>query len=314
MSRTLFLDDSKMDEITITKFYRFFKRILKKFRISSDAVSCVVSRFFIEPVIFILARVKKMKLFVHENWGTRVRYLLGWYEYGTVLMCKKLLRPGMTALDIGADIGYYARLFSTRVGYQGKVFAFEPHPESFRLLQENVSNKKYANVSCINNALSDKNADLILHATNVPGKHSLFYVIQRHDSSVFYDVSIKVKGVTLDEFLQEKGNPPIDLIKMDIEGAEPRALTGMQCTLTRNKNIVLIVEFNGRALKASQTTPQQFLRQIQNLGFSVLAISEETGALVKPDEKIYNYIKQGYVNLLCTKGFFTKKVNRGMYD
>lgn len=292
-----------MIEIAITALYRFFKRAYTALGLWHLGIDKLLVFCIIEPIIMILSWSKQMTLFTHENWGTRLRYLLGWYEYGSVVVSQKLLKPGMIALDIGADVGYYARLFSSLVGKHGKVFAFEPHPKSFALLKRNASPRRFSNVICVNDALSDHKDSLTFYTMDTPGKHSLFNVDASHTKE-----SIKVEALTLDEFLKTHGNPRIDFLKMDIEGAEPSALRGMTQMQKRSRNLAMLIEFNARALRAGGTTPKQFLHNIEQQGFKVFAITEATGALKEVDEEIFRYIETGYVNLLCVKGLFIKKL------
>src|SRR5215510_7214671 len=82
------------------------------------------------------------------------RFLTGLYESGTTKVVGKLLRPGMIAIDVGAHIGYYTRLFAKLVGKHGKVYAFEPNPETFAILECNT--KTFPCVTRFNVAVLDK--------------------------------------------------------------------------------------------------------------------------------------------------------------
>lgn len=99
--------------------------------------------------------------------------LLGCYEQGTTALCKKILRPGMTVVDVGAHIGYYTRLFARLVGPHGKVYAFEPHPDNFAILQRNV--RKFKNVVPVQAAVLDKEGEISLYESSIgTASHSLF--------------------------------------------------------------------------------------------------------------------------------------------
>jgi hypothetical protein len=128
---------------------------------------------------FIFPRVWEWK------WEFKRDMLLELYERETVVLCRRMIKPGMTTLDIGAHIGYFTRLFSMLVGTEGKVYAFEPHPENFCLLQTNIS--RFANVILSNKAISDANGVTHLFMSNAnSGSHSLFQsvvMLRNHTAS-----------------------------------------------------------------------------------------------------------------------------------
>jgi FkbM family methyltransferase len=238
---------------------------------------------------FIFPRVWKWK------WEFKRDMLLGLYEKETVALCHRMIKPGMTALDIGAHIGYFTRLFSTLVGTGGKVYAFEPHPENFCLLQTNTS--RFVNVFLSNKAISDANGiDHFFMSNANSGSHSLFHsvvMLRNHMASP----SLERELITLDTFWEESGRPSIDFIKMDIEGAEPRALRGAQQLLRHNKKLTLITEFCPANLRAGGTEPEEFLDLLSGFGFRWAAIGKE-GELLPELPKLEG---GQCVNLCCEK-------------
>jgi hypothetical protein len=103
--------------------------------------------------------------------------------------------------------------------------------------------------------------------------------------------------VTLDTFWEESGRPSIDFIKMDIEGAEPRALKGAQQLLHHNKKLTLITEFCPANLRAGGTEPEEFLELLSGFGFRWAAIGKG-GNLLPELPKLEG---GQYVNLCCEK-------------
>ena len=73
-----------------------------------------------------------------DNLGLSINHIYG--ESDTKIV-KKLIKNGDVVLDIGANIGYYTLIFAKLVGNSGKVFAFEPEPENFKILQKNILRK-----------------------------------------------------------------------------------------------------------------------------------------------------------------------------
>ena len=255
----------------------------------------------VKPILKIVTMVlAKTKGFVFPRgwewkWEFKRDMVLEWYERETVVLCRRILKPGMTALDIGAHIGYFTRLFSVLVGTEGKVYAFEPYPENFCLLQTNIS--RLANIVLLNKAISDTNGVNRLFMSNAnSGSHSLFQpVVMLRNHTV--SPSLESEIVTLDTFWEESGRPSIDFIKMDIEGAEPRALRGAQQLLRHNKKLTLITEFCPANLRAGGTEPEEFLDLLSGFGFRWAAIGKG-GELLPELPKLTG---GQYVNLYCEK-------------
>ncbi len=282
-----------MFENYITKIYRFIKKI------GLNKLGFIFILFLIKPIIFVFAKTKKLSLFPQENWGTKLRYLLGWYEHETVIISKKYIKPGMKILDIGGDIGYFTRLFSKLTGQTGTVWVFEPEPNSYKMLRKNISSSKYKNVISIPKALSDKEEIVTLFQMDVPAKHS-FYNTSKINNEIKCKKEIKIHATTIDNFLELQGNPKIDFIKMDIEGAEPKALKGMLKTAKKSRKLIMLIEYNARALELGGSTALKFLKQIYDMGFTIQAILSG-GELKEIDKHIHIIAKEGYINLLCVK-------------
>ncbi len=288
-----------MLENLVTKAWRYLKTLAKKSKIEDILFAPFFLKYGITPVIGFLETKKKMVLFPQEQWGTKLRYLLGWYEYGSVKVCKRFLQPGMRALDIGGDIGYFSRLFSELVGSEGRVWAFEPYPDSYNLLKKNISSPKYQNIILIKKAISDITGKTTFFGMDLPAKHGL-YDASKISPGLSLKESLIVESTTIDDFLLSLGNPEINFIKMDIEGAEPRALAGMAKTVARLKKIAMIIEFNVATLQLGGNSSSSFLKQLKNMDFKIQAIQPD-GRLKAIDQSVWQEAKEGYVNLLCLK-------------
>jgi len=166
----------------------------------------------------------------------------GLYELDTARTIKRLLRPGDTFIDGGANIGYFTSIAAKAVGPSGRVHAFEPQPDNRRRLTEHVSMNGLTNVVTIHDvALSDQPGEVELHTFENPAAN--------HGQSTFFAGTqatrkVRVRTVRLDDYLP--GVAP-RLIKLDIEGAEPLAIAGMRNTLRAHRPAV-IVELNATTL------------------------------------------------------------------
>lgn len=170
------------------------------------------------------------------------------YEHATATLVLNALRPGDTALDVGAHIGFFATLFRLAVGPSGRVFAFEPLPETFRNLLFNVMNNGFTNVLPLPLAVADQPgiAQFHLNSTN-EGASSL---LQSSESTDTFPVQVS----TLDSLFLEAMKTPARLMKMDIEGVELLALQGASSWFDRLPPEVVICEFNRGALALAGTT------------------------------------------------------------
>lgn len=113
----------------------------------------------------------KMHLDRQDSLGLSVG--TGFEKFETQVM-EKIIKKGDIVIDCGANIGYYSLLFSKLVGESGKVFAFEPEPTNFFLLQKNLKENNITNVKALNLAVSDKEGESVLFLDkDSSGSHSM---------------------------------------------------------------------------------------------------------------------------------------------
>lgn len=228
--------------------------------------------------------------------------LSGKYEQGTKRLLERLIHKDVTVMDVGAHVGYYALLFARWVGPGGRVFAFEPAPHNYALLRKNVELNGCTNIVCIPKAVSDRSGTVRLFLSSQGNdRHSIF----ENPRSIVHESSREVPAVSLDQFLADEGWPRVALVKMDVEGAEPLALEGMQETIRRSPGLKLVAECAPEALRSAGRDPVDFLRRLVGLGFAVNSI-EEGGLLKRWVAADLAHLaaraeQQGMVNLFCDK-------------
>ena len=171
------------------------------------------------------------------------------------------LREGMTVMDIGANWGLYSLLISRAVGPSGKVYAFEPVPEIFARLKEHIALNNATNVVPVPIALSDEKGAAKMSVKG--GSSSLF----RHVSDEFVEVRVE----RLDDFVEREGIERVDAIKIDVEGAELKVISGADKTIRHNKPI-LMVEIHAVTLPAAGTTPEELFETIVSYGYDAFVI------------------------------------------
>ena len=196
--------------------------------------------------------------------GARLRRRGVWAAAETAL-CKREITPGMRVLDVGANIGYFTLLFARSVGPTGHVYAFEPEPRNFELLQRNLARNGYTNVTALPKAVSRTSGSQRLYKSpDNLGDHRLAHGTAGRDS---VDVSV----IALDELLP--GDARVDFIKLDIQGAECAAVQGARQLITRSAPLCLITEFWPAGMRAFGDDPEQYLQELSALGFGIAVIA-----------------------------------------
>lgn len=190
----------------------------------------------------------------------------GTFEPQTVRVLRQVVRPGMVMLDVGAYLGYYTILASRAAGPQGRVYAFEPDPSNFRWLRYNLSINGCDNVAIFQRALSSSpgTGHLYRHATD-PSKSSLA-------AREGWGQRIQAELDTADRLVDA---PFVDLVKIDVEGAEPFVLKGMAGLLMRTQDPILLVESNPRALEESGSSADELLQLLKMFGFTLIERLDE---------------------------------------
>ena len=223
------------------------------------------------------------------------------YEPGTTHLVERLLEPGMVVVDVGAHVGYYTLLAAKQVGPMGKVYAFEPESANYALLEENIGLNGYQNIVTIKSAVSSRSGSSTLYLTALDnGRHSTYH----HDLPE--NGSEVVKATTLDAFLEAEEWPRVDLVKMDVEGAEEDVFHGMERLLQESEDLKIVMEFNPRLLENAEVDPRLFLQMPAARGFKVYCIDDKEGLLSLKTLDTSALVSRllansSSVNLFCTR-------------
>lgn len=190
----------------------------------------------------------------------------GGYEPFESALLESLVTPGSTVIDAGANLGLYTLRFARATGPSGCVVAFEPSPDTARLLAHNVRVNGYGHVRIDQRAVANRAGvlPLFLSPSNI-GDHRL-YPAERARERVDVDV------VRIDDVVAVDG--VLSLVKMDIQGGEAHALAGMAATLAAHAEAWVAVEFWPLGLAGAGVTAGNFLDRLHSLGGIVLHIDE----------------------------------------
>ena len=225
--------------------------------------------------------------------------LLGKYEFGMTQLIKRIVKKGWVICEVGAYIGDHTPLFSNLTGVGGKVVSIEPQPLHFGLLQKNIELNKLTNVIAVKAAIS-----------NTVGASTLYIPLNFSIDGRMYRVNDvarrkqKTETETIDHLLGHYKS--VNLIKMDIQGWEEKALEGAVKTISKNPKLCLIIELWPKGLKEAGADPLKFLKSLENQGFNIYLINELKGSLKQMFDlpKLINETDAGiggFVDLICSR-------------
>jgi FkbM family methyltransferase len=181
-------------------------------------------------------------------------------DYWTYLYTPQL---GDVIFDIGAGCGTDALVFSEMVGTEGKVYAFEAHPTTFRRLQKTCRWNQLKNVRPIPRALWSESGSIWISDL----EDDISNNVQSTQNGA---LSIKVEATDLDAFVEENHIDRIDALKMNIEGAEKMAIRGMTKTIKRISNVVIAChDFRDEKGSTSFATRKEVVTFLQDNNFTV---------------------------------------------
>jgi FkbM family methyltransferase len=216
----------------------------------------------------------------------------GKVEAFMVKLFRSVVQPGMVVLDIGGFVGWYTLLAAREVGPHGKVFVFEPDPRNYALLIQNLRENGFSDrVVPVPKAVSDRIGTVSFFMHEGDQSRSSLIPSNREVAKT------NVESIILDEYLANEIK--IDVIKMDIEGAELHALAGMERILARaDVALKMFVECNPLSLQLAGGSAQTLIRRLRELGFIIMIIDEQNDRLAPVDSTIET---AKYVNLYCCR-------------
>ncbi len=187
---------------------------------------------------------------------------LGAYEPRETALARAWLRPGMTFVDVGANVGYFTALAASCVGRSGRIFAIEPQPYAHERLAEMISRNALAQARTLWGGLSDAAGELPLYMpSETASEHNATMGPHANDRRI----SVPVK--TLDDCMAEWGIERIDLMKVDVEGHEPKVFDGAAGALKAGRIQAVLCEFNDFWLRHAGGGAQELYDRLLRAGF-----------------------------------------------
>lgn len=189
---------------------------------------------------------------------------IGSYEVDETNWVKGVLRPGMTFVDVGANVGYYSALGARLVGRSGRVIAFEPNPSSYIQLRSWIESSSFPQLRCFPIAMGAAPGDLTLYTAPKSEQNNTANACCPWGKDWS---SITVPANTLDLFLERSAIEQVDLLKIDVDGYEPRVLQGAENSIRGGKIRAVLAEFHPDALERGGSSPQILGQWMADRGF-----------------------------------------------
>jgi FkbM family methyltransferase len=186
----------------------------------------------------------------------------GTFEPETTQLFASLLAPGMTVFDLGANVGLYTLWAAHRVGPTGRVHSFEPTPYVANALRNNISLNGFSQVVVNEAAVSETAGKIFLSfPQDDPGENTILGGEEGHPG-------VWVSTLTLDEYVAQHGIQSVDVMKIDIEGAELMALRGGRKFFSAENAPMLVMEANDKTLAFSGSSLKELLDLLGELGYA----------------------------------------------
>ena len=181
----------------------------------------------------------------------------GFWEAWITAAIARTVQPGWRCVDVGANHGYYTLVLADAAGPEGRVVAIEPSPRAAGLLEMTVELNGFEGFTTVlQQVAADRGGSIALR---IPEHHGMNASIR--EDIVESGETVSVEATTLDELLAEW--PRVDLVKIDVEGAEELVWRGMRDVVDLNPAITILLEVNSSRYDDAKA----FYRELEGCGF-----------------------------------------------
>ncbi len=222
------------------------------------------------------------------------------YEKEEIDFFVKWFQPGMTFVDVGANVGLYTGL-ALHISADARILCIEPDKNSSlylkRTIQSNRATEQQSNVTVCHVAASDDQGKLILYKNSQNKGDNRIY------ADPLCDERETIESDTLDNICERAGVESINYLKVDVQGAEFKVFSGAKRILSQSSDCIVMTEFWPYGLKQCGFTPHLYLSLLQELGFTLYELSGKTLEEIKDfDDIISRSPGRVYRNLIGLKG------------
>ena len=202
------------------------------------------------------------------------------FEHKTVSLMIEQVKKGMVVFDIGANIGMYSLLLSDLVGDDGTVYAFEPDPDTFLMLLDNIKLSNKNNIIPVKVALSSTNSFATLNKPSINSGDAFNFIRIVEDKFVESNKNL-IETITIDDFIITNNIKCVDFMKIDIEGAEFLCLQGAKRLLKSIDSPSIVCESNEIYLERFNHRLSDLIVFMDDLGFKIKNYDTEQWFFIK---------------------------------
>ena len=233
------------------------------------------------------------------------------FEPSELAFFQKYCRGDMTLVDIRANVGLYSALAMHQLDANGRIVAFEPHPQTFAFLQKNIAANQTAPTTCprvdaMNMAAAPESGpqELRLNPEN-RGDNRLYQ--GTYQGKLEEWETLPIEGRPVDDVLAELGISEVNFVKIDIQGYEQKAISGFQKTLSCSQKVILMSEFWPKGLAEAGGSATEYLQMLKDVGFTLYELREKPRGAFVPledwDQLIARLPERKYTNIIGVKGY-----------
>lgn len=231
------------------------------------------------------------KIYLNMKGTLMIKGIIGVYEYWKTKLFFSIIKEGMTCIDAGAHKGYFSLLFAKLMNDKSRVLSFEPYPENCFWLKQSIRVNNFKCIKVYPYALSDNEGMATFYPGKISGWSSLFF----NRNKLITKKPIIVKTRKLDNVLKDESINGVDVIKIDVEGAELLVLKGAKNILEKGKNIKLVIEINAK----NKEINEQIFELLDICDFQIYRIDKK----MEPIKRLDEISKDTYdLSIYATKG------------
>jgi len=242
-----------------------------------------------QPVV-VTAQGGRLRFLIEDfhEYIQRNIYFMGYHEFRETRIVKKLLREGDTFVDVGANIGWFTVLAASMVKGQGSVVAFEPSTSIHEQLRANVELNGLTNVTLERVALSNQNGVAVLSGISQENAGTGTILASTK-------VGEKVSVACFDDYHASHSLGRIQVMKIDVEGAEMMVLEGAKDALRTGQIENIVVEVSDERLRSTGSSSAALAEMLREFGYRLFRATNTGLEPVDHGEHI------GFVNLVAQR-------------
>lgn len=221
----------------IAKIVRNFYSVLPAFR-GKYRIVLLINKYLVADNNDYLFPGYDSNLLININFNSHIErhiFYEGYYEKETARLIKDIVKKDFICFDVGANVGVHTLLMA-KYAEDGHVYCFEPFPPVYNRLIQNIKANRFIHVTAYPWAVGDENRETDLF---VPDIHDPNQGVSSLYEQKYLAGSISVKEVKIDTVPELSNLPRLDLIKIDVEGYEPKVISSMKSLIEKHRPILM---------------------------------------------------------------------------